>query len=165
MTERTTVHRLHVATTLKDFIDRDVLPGTGVGAARFWQGFDEIVRDLAPENAALLAERDRLQTEIDAWHREHPGPIAKMGKYRKFLQKIGYLVPVPAKVKVTTKNVDAEHAFYLGYELAKALTALQLGKEYRQDEELPRRALKTRHVLIERRSGKARQGRRGQKGE
>ena len=34
------------------------------------------------------------------------------------------------------KNVDAAHAFYLGYEMAKAATALTLGKEYRQDEAL-----------------------------
>jgi len=34
------------------------------------------------------------------------------------------------------KNLDAEHAFYLGYEMCKALTALTLGKTYRQDEAL-----------------------------
>jgi hypothetical protein len=34
------------------------------------------------------------------------------------------------------KNIDPSHAFYLGYELAKAMTALTLGKEYRQDEAL-----------------------------
>ena len=34
------------------------------------------------------------------------------------------------------KNVDASHAFYLGFELCKAVTALTLGKQYRQDEEL-----------------------------
>ncbi|MDX1946200.1 MAG: DUF6513 domain-containing protein [Pirellulaceae bacterium] len=33
-------------------------------------------------------------------------------------------------------NVDASHAFYLGFELAKAATALALGKQYRQDEAL-----------------------------
>jgi dihydropteroate synthase-like protein len=33
-------------------------------------------------------------------------------------------------------NVDPSHAFYLGYELAKASIALALGKEYRQDESL-----------------------------
>jgi dihydropteroate synthase-like protein len=33
-------------------------------------------------------------------------------------------------------NLDASHAFYLGYEIAKAVTALTLGKEYRQDEAL-----------------------------
>ena len=34
------------------------------------------------------------------------------------------------------KNVDASHAFYLGYELAKATTALTLGKQYNQDQAL-----------------------------
>jgi len=34
------------------------------------------------------------------------------------------------------KNLDASHAFYLGYEMAKAATARQLGKEYEQDEAL-----------------------------
>jgi len=32
--------------------------------------------------------------------------------------------------------VDASHAFYLGYEMAKAVTALTLGKDYRQDQAL-----------------------------
>jgi dihydropteroate synthase-like protein len=34
------------------------------------------------------------------------------------------------------KNLDAAHAFYLGYEMAKAATALALDKDYRQDEAL-----------------------------
>ncbi len=34
------------------------------------------------------------------------------------------------------KNLDSSHAFYLGYELSKATTALTLGKQYRQDEAL-----------------------------
>ncbi len=33
-------------------------------------------------------------------------------------------------------NIDASHAFYLGYELCKALTALQLSKQYTQDQSL-----------------------------
>jgi dihydropteroate synthase-like protein len=36
----------------------------------------------------------------------------------------------------TSHDVDASHAFYLGYEMAKAVTALTLSKEYRQDEAL-----------------------------
>jgi dihydropteroate synthase-like protein len=36
----------------------------------------------------------------------------------------------------TTAPIDASHAFYLGYELAKARTALTLGKQYRQDSAL-----------------------------
>ncbi len=34
------------------------------------------------------------------------------------------------------KPLDAGHAFYLGYEMAKAATALTLAKDYRQDESL-----------------------------
>ncbi|MCP4480656.1 MAG: dihydropteroate synthase [Planctomycetaceae bacterium] len=33
-------------------------------------------------------------------------------------------------------NVDPSHAFYLGYEMCKAMTAMQLGKQYTQDEAL-----------------------------
>ena len=35
-----------------------------------------------------------------------------------------------------SRPIDASHAFYLGYEMAKAVTALTLGKDYRQDEAL-----------------------------
>ncbi|NMM82561.1 malate synthase G [Acidovorax sp. SRB_14] len=117
MTARTTVHRLQVATVLHRFIEDQVLPGTGVDSAAFWQGFDAIVADLAPRNLALLAERDRLQAELDTWHRAHPGPITDMAAYRKFLETIGYLVPVPANVQATTTNVDDELAVQAGPQL------------------------------------------------
>ena len=75
MTARTPVHSLHVATPLHAFINDEVLPGTGVSIDAFWTGFDAIVRDLAPRNAALLAERERLQSEL--------------------VQKVSMLTPVP----------------------------------------------------------------------
>ena len=62
MTARTSVYRLQVATPLYQFIDQHVLPGTGVSSVTFWRGFDALVSELAPQNLALLAERDRLQT-------------------------------------------------------------------------------------------------------
>ncbi|MFM8625135.1 MAG: malate synthase G, partial [Betaproteobacteria bacterium] len=93
MTERISVHRLQVARELHQFIEERVLPGSGVTSAAFWQGFDAIVAELAPKNLALLAERDRLQSELDAWHQAHPGPIKDMRGYRAFLERIGYLVP------------------------------------------------------------------------
>ena len=117
MTARTQVHRLHVATHLHQFIEQHVLPGTGVSSAKFWSGFDALVADLAPRNAALLAERDRIQTEMDRWHEAHPGPIRNMKAYRSFLEKIGYLVPHPGRVKTTTRNVDAELAIQAGPQL------------------------------------------------
>ena len=64
--DRTSIHGLQVATVLKTFVDQQVLPGTGLEADAFWAGFSAIVSDLAPKNAALLAERDRLQAELDA---------------------------------------------------------------------------------------------------
>lgn len=108
--QRTAAHRLQVSTDLFRFIEDKVLPGTGVDSAAFWQGFDAIVHDLAPKNAALLAERDRLQVELDKWHAANPGPIADMPAYRSFLESIGYLQPQPADVQTTTSNVDAELA-------------------------------------------------------
>jgi malate synthase len=117
MTARTSCHRLQVATSLFDFIERQVLPGTGVTSADFWKGFDAIVHDLGPKNAALLAERERIQTEMDAWHRAHPGPIQDMPAYKAFLTKIGYLAPIPDKAKATTTNVDAELALQAGPQL------------------------------------------------
>ncbi len=122
MTERTTIHSLQVATVLQRFIDDEVLPGTGLQREAFWRGFDAIVRDLAPKNAALLAERERLQAEIDVWHRANPGPIRSLRNYKSFLQKIGYLVPVPAKVTATTTNVDAELALQAGPQLVVPVT-------------------------------------------
>ncbi len=115
--QRTTIHGLQVATDLYNFIEQRVLPGTGVSSDNFWKGFDEIVADLAPKNAALLSERDRLQGELDTWHKANPGPIKDMAAYRKFLETIGYLVPQPDGVKATTANVDAELATQAGPQL------------------------------------------------
>jgi malate synthase len=117
MTTRLTKHHLQVAAPLCDFIETQVLPGTGVSAAKFWKGFDAIVADLAPKNLALLAQREQLQAELDAWHKAHPGPVQDMAAYRAFLERIGYLVPVPGKTRITTKNVDAELSKQAGPQL------------------------------------------------
>ncbi|MBC7727864.1 MAG: malate synthase G, partial [Microbacteriaceae bacterium] len=120
-TVRTSVHSLQVAMPLYRFIEDRVLPGTGVSSETFWAGFDAIVRELSPKNIALLAERDRLQLELDAWHLAHPGPLnlenGDMPAYRAFLERIGYLVPLPGNVKATTANVDAELALQAGPQL------------------------------------------------
>ncbi|RZJ10106.1 MAG: malate synthase G [Rubrivivax sp.] len=114
---RTSLHSLQVDADLARFIDTEVLPGTGVDREAFWAGFDQLVHDLAPQNRALLAERDRLQSELDAWHEANPGPIADMPAYRAFLTRIGYLVTTPAQVQATTANVDAELALQAGPQL------------------------------------------------
>jgi len=117
MTARTQIHRLQVATSLYRFIEDRVLPGSGVSSTSFWQGFDAVVHDLSPKNVALLAERERLQTEMDHWHRAHPGPIQDMAAYRAHLASIGYLAAAPGPVTITTTNVDAELALQAGPQL------------------------------------------------
>ena len=121
-TPRTQAKGLQVATVLHQFIEDKVLPGTGVTPEAFWTGFDAIVADLAPKNVALLAERDRIQTEMDTWHAAHPGPITDMPAYRAFLTKIGYLVESPKKAKINTFNVDAELAKQAGPQLVVPIT-------------------------------------------
>ncbi|MBI6921643.1 malate synthase G [Pseudomonas monteilii] len=115
-------HQLQIAPTLQCFIEDEVLPGTGIEAVPFWQGFSTLVHDLAPQNRALLAERERLQAELDSWHRQHPGPIRDMAAYRHFLQGIGYLVDASEDVQISTHNVDREIAVQAGPQLVVPLS-------------------------------------------
>jgi malate synthase len=117
MTQRTQIHGLQVATELHQFINSQVLPGTGVSAeTAFWKGFDAIVADLAPKNAALLAERDRLQAELDVAQRQ-PRPDPGHGRLPRLPGNHRLPGALPKKVKATTKNVDAELATQAGPQL------------------------------------------------
>ena len=87
MTERVRAGGLQVARVLHDFVNDEALPGTGVAPEAFWTGLDRIVDELAPENRALLAKRDRLQAEIDAWHRERRGKHFDLAEYKAFLHE------------------------------------------------------------------------------
>ena len=116
MTARVTVGGLSIDSDLNAFVEQEALAGSGIDADQFWNGFEAIVRDLTPRNRALLAERDRLQDMIDEWHREHPLPI-DAEEYRSFLTGIGYLLPEPAVVEVTTNGVDDEVALLAGPQL------------------------------------------------
>ena len=117
MTERIERQGLQVASVLASFIEQEALPGTGLDPATFWAGFSALVHELAPKNRALLAERDRLQTELDTWHRANPGPIRDMAAYRQFLERIGYLLSRPQSVCASTTNVDREIAEQAGPQL------------------------------------------------
>ncbi|EYT63691.1 malate synthase [Dietzia sp. UCD-THP] len=116
MSERITVGGIQVDEVLYDFVNTEAIPGTGVDPDAFWAGVSEIFTDLAPRNRELLETRDALQSKIDAWHHENPAPI-EQGAYTQFLRDIGYLVPEPDSVSVTTENVDAEIATVAGPQL------------------------------------------------
>ncbi|WP_257541437.1 malate synthase G [Sphingobium sp. CFD-1] len=108
---------LQVARPLAAFIEERVLPGTGIDAPAFWSGAAAIFARFAPENAALLAKRDNLQSRIDAFYSDRAGQPGNAADLRAFLQEIGYLVPEPAPFTVTSDNVDDEVARLAGPQL------------------------------------------------
>lgn len=122
MTARIACKQLQVATELHQFVEREALPGTGVASDAFWSGLDKLVHDLAPKNRQLLAERDRLQAELDKWYRQNPGPIKNAGAYQDFLREIGYLQEAPAKVQIETTKIDTEITQQAGPQLVVPIT-------------------------------------------
>jgi malate synthase len=119
--DRVAQGELQVVRVLHDFIQHEALPLTGVAAERFWPGFENLIDTLAPRNAQLLQRRDELQSQIDGWHRAHPGPAFDRPEYRRFLQDIGYLVPGGAAFQIETRDVDAEIARTAGPQLVVPL--------------------------------------------
>ncbi|WP_374648513.1 malate synthase G [Rhizorhabdus sp.] len=108
---------LKIADELVRFIEDRALPGTGIAPNAFWAGAADIFARFVPENRELLARRDALQAQIDAWHGERAGQPIDMDAYKAFLSSIGYLVPEPAPFAVGTRNVDAELATTAGPQL------------------------------------------------
>ena len=122
MTNRIEKNGLQVSAELHDFIASQVLPGSGVDDAKFWSGFSDLAHWLAPQNKALLAERDRLQAAIDDWHKGRRGQPHDAAEYRAFLESIGYLVKEGGDFQITTQNVDPEIATVAGPQLVVPLT-------------------------------------------
>ena len=111
------VGALKAAPILKNFVEAEALPGTGIAAGAFWNGLAAIVAQFAPRNRMLLDARARLQAQIDAWHLGRRGKPHDAAEYEAFLRGIGYLLPPPAPFAVATENVDPEIASIAGPQL------------------------------------------------
>ena len=108
---------LQVDAALASLVNDEILPGTGVSSEHFWQSFSNIIADLAPENARLLAHREALQAQIDDWHKEHRESGYSLEAYRGFLLEIGYLQAQPESFVINTSNIDEEIATQAGPQL------------------------------------------------
>ena len=110
-----TRHGLRVATVLADFVEQEVLPGSGTDADTFWAGLARLAAEHAPRNRELLQRRDELQAAIDEWHRRNPA--FDRAAYRAFLEEIGYLVPPGPSFEVSSTGIDDEIAVTAGPQL------------------------------------------------
>ncbi len=84
------------------------------------EGLAALAEQIKDNNFRIFAEDGKLHLICRGFHQEHSDPFVLFHEY---------LDRFPG-------SLDVSHAFYLGYEMAKAVTALTLGKNYRQDETL-----------------------------
>jgi len=117
MTDMTIRAGIAIDSRLAAFLETEVLTPLGRDVAAFWQGFAALLGEFAPRNAALLAKRELLQAQIDAWHVVRAGKAHDPAAYRTFLEDIGYLVPEPGDFTIGTENVDPEIATMAGPQL------------------------------------------------
>jgi len=109
--------RLSIAYELLDFVNNELLPGTGISKKKFWFGLDKCVHKLSTKNKNLLEFREILQKKIDIWHRDKKGKKINTKKYLNFLKNIGYLKKEGKKFKIQTINVDNEISEIAGPQL------------------------------------------------
>src|ERR1700749_2812732 len=106
--------KLSVDDILARFVEDELLPGTGVGAATFWSALESILADFTPRNAALLARRDELQAQNDPGWKARKGRAFDVAAETQFLREIGYLLPEPQPFEISTAGVDPEIARLAG---------------------------------------------------
>ena len=111
------VNNLKVSHKLLDFVNNELLKGTGISSDKFWSGFDEVVHELAPKNRELLNIRENIQKKIDEWHIKNKGQEIDIKKYKKFLKEIDYLKDVGPDFKIETQNIDEEISKIAGPQL------------------------------------------------
>ena len=93
------------------------MPGTTISEEAFFTGFADLVSKFAPENRALLVERDALQAKLDAYHVANRSKPLDQVAYMNFLRETGYLLPQPAPKEIETADVDEEFASIAGPQL------------------------------------------------
>ena len=113
----TKIYNLSVSNKLLKFVDDELLKDTNISPENFWNGFDNVVHELAPKNKDLISIREDLQKKINDWHILNKGNEINLKEYKKFLKEIGYLKEVGPDFKIKTRNVDEEITSIAGPQL------------------------------------------------
>ena len=111
------VNNLKISEELLSFVNKELLKDLDISSEKFWEGFDNAVHDLAPQNKELIQIRENLQKKIDDWHINNKGNEIEIEQYKKFLKEIGYLKEEGPDFKIETSNVDDEIAQIAGPQL------------------------------------------------
>ena len=119
MSNRIETNGLNIAEELYAFVRDEALPGSGIDEAAFWGGAAALIEEFSPQVRELLGTRDRLQQQLDEFHRSN-GP-ADPEVYEEFLRSIGYLADEPEDFTITTDRVDPEIATISGPQLVVPL--------------------------------------------
>ena len=108
---------LEVSVPLHNLVVNEILPDLGIEADSFWALMQEVIAEMAPKNNILLLKRYQIQAEINTWHQSRSDAPHDHEQYKKFLQKIRYLLPEGPDFHVSTDNVDEEIATIAGPQL------------------------------------------------
>ncbi len=129
MDKRVIKNGYKVAECLYNFVEHEVLPGTGIDAEGFWLSMANLFNEFTPQNEQLLATRIKFQTQIDAWHlaqrpagnNQGGNDVIDQAKYQQFLTDIGYIVEEKEDFSITTAYVDDEVGKVAGPQLVVPL--------------------------------------------
>tara|TARA_Y100001958_G_C21228107_1_gene553574 strand:- start:314 stop:2458 length:2145 start_codon:yes stop_codon:yes gene_type:complete len=110
-------NELKISSSLFNFINNEVIPGTNIKSEEFWEKFGRTVHKLAPINKNLIKKREIIQKKIDEWHIENKDKIFNKKDYTKFLKTISYIVEEQEDFNIETANVDKEISSIAGPQL------------------------------------------------
>ena len=108
---------LKISSTLFEFINNDVIPGTNLKSDDFWNKFEKVVHELAPLNKNLIQKREDIQKKIDTWHNQNKGKNLDKEEYIEFLKSISYIVEEKEDFNIETADVDDEISSIAGPQL------------------------------------------------
>ena len=106
---------LSIDTQLYTMVEQEILPGLNLTSDQVWESLATLLNEFQVRNQNLLNKREQLQTSLNQWHLDHPN--SEPAAYKAMLQDIGYLLPEPEQVSVTTSNVDIEISTVAGPQL------------------------------------------------